>query len=472
MNRNELSMNILGKKNIERTFIYDNEEWKLYIEQEFDHCIIYLYEINSFNFYQIFSSSEDLYSNDFRSFENLNELISLIIQYIDKNNFTIEKNENNNSYINFILKENDEIFKIINLKKKKINSNKVNRFLINEIILLKNELNKKNNEIENLKKKLLILETNDSQIYMEKNEIINNNLKLIINNEAENKNVVEKKEETIKEIERFEEGKKEEENYIIATYTINKEDLNKEIQILNYNNSIDNSNQKDIENCCQIYLNNTKIDFQFIYQFTKEGEYEFIIKFTKPILKNISRLFLNCTTLTKIDFSKFNTINITDMNSMFSNCSSLKNLDLKHFKTYSLEDMYSMFSDCSSLIEINLSSFDTKNVHDMSYMFSKCSSLINLDLSNFDTRNVTDMSYMFAECFSLSTLNLTNFDVQKVNDMTYMFQDCKSLQSLDLSNFNTSKNNYIYKIFNGLNVKCKITTKDKRLLNKRKTYLY
>ena len=120
MNRNELSMNILGKKNIERTFIYDNEEWKLYIEQEFDHCIIYLYEINSFNFYQIFSSSEDLYSNDFRSFENLNEIISLIIQYIDKNNFTIEKNENNNSYINFILKENDEIFKIINLKKKKL----------------------------------------------------------------------------------------------------------------------------------------------------------------------------------------------------------------------------------------------------------------------------------------------------------------------------------------------------------------
>ncbi len=261
-------------------------------------------------------------------------------------------------------------------------------------------------------------------------------------------------------------------NEILFKFNIRENDLNKEIQILNYNNSIDNSNQKALENCCQIYLNNEKIDFHFTYKFNKEGEYIFNIKFNNSILKNISCLFSNCTTLIEIDFSNFNTINIKDMNSMFSNCSSLKNLDLKNFKTDNLEDMYSMFSDCSSLIEINLSSFDTKNVHDMSYMFSKCSSLINLDLSNFDTRNVTDMSYMFAECYSLSNLNLINFNVEKVNDMSYMFQDCKSLNVLDLSNFKTNKNNCIYKIFNGLSLKCSIITKDKRLLYKRKTYLY
>ena len=466
-------MNILGKKNIERTFIYDYEEWKLFIEQEFDNFIIYIYETNSLNFYQYSSSFENLYSNEiFKKCDNINEIISLIIQSIDNNNFKIEKNKKNNSYIKFILTENNEILNTINLKKQKNDSNKVIKFLINEIILLKKELNKKNKEIENLKEKLLILETNNSQINQEKNEIINKNLGLKIINEVLHKKNIENGEEKIKEIERLDFEKEDEENYIIAKYKITKEDLYKEIQILNYNNSIDNSNQKALENCCQIYLNNEKIDFHFKYKFNKEGEYIFNIKFNNSILKNISCLFSNCTTLIEIDFSNFNTINIKDMNSMFSNCSSLKNLDLKNFKTDNLEDMYSMFSDCSSLLEINLTSFNTKNVNDMSYMFSKCSSLINLNVSNFDTRNVTDMSYMFAECYSLSNLNLINFNVEKVNDMSYMFQDCKSLNVLDLSNFKTNKNNCIYKIFNGLSLKCSIITKDKRLLYKRKTYLY
>ena len=44
-----------------------------------------------------------------------------------------------------------------------------------------------------------------------------------------------------------------------------------------------------------------------------------------------------------------------------------------------------MFSDCSSLTSLNLSNFNTNNVKDMSYMFSKCFSLTYLNLSNFNT---------------------------------------------------------------------------------------
>ena len=60
-----------------------------------------------------------------------------------------------------------------------------------------------------------------------------------------------------------------------------------------------------------------------------------------------------------------------------------------------------MFSDCSSLSKINLSNFNTENVTNMNHMFSLCKSLTNIDLSNFNTQNVTDMSYMFSGCISL-----------------------------------------------------------------------
>ena len=58
--------------------------------------------------------------------------------------------------------------------------------------------------------------------------------------------------------------------------------------------------------------------------------------------------------------------------------------------------MSSMFYDCSSLTSLNLSNFNTNNVTNMSHMFFKCSSLTSLNLSNFNTNNVTDMSHMFS----------------------------------------------------------------------------
>ena len=50
------------------------------------------------------------------------------------------------------------------------------------------------------------------------------------------------------------------------------------------------------------------------------------------------------------------------------------------------------------LKKINFSSFDTKNVTDMNNLFSNCDCLNILDLSNFNTSKVKDMSCMFQNC--------------------------------------------------------------------------
>ena len=64
--------------------------------------------------------------------------------------------------------------------------------------------------------------------------------------------------------------------------------------------------------------------------------------------------------------------------------------------------MSEMFYDCSSLTSVNLSNFNTNNINNMSNMFFGCRSLTSLNLSNFNTNNVNKMSYMFSYCFSLN----------------------------------------------------------------------
>ena len=59
--------------------------------------------------------------------------------------------------------------------------------------------------------------------------------------------------------------------------------------------------------------------------------------------------------------------------------------------------MYCMFYNCSSLTSLNLSNFNTNNVTNMKDMFSYCSSLTSLNLSYFNTNNVSDMEGMFLD---------------------------------------------------------------------------
>ena len=80
----------------------------------------------------------------------------------------------------------------------------------------------------------------------------------------------------------------------------------------------------------------------------------------------------------------------------------------------SLTNMDNMFSDCSSLTSLYLSNFDTSKVTNMYAMFDNCSSLTSLDLSNFNTSKVKNMDSMFRNCSSLTSLDLSNFDTSKV----------------------------------------------------------
>lgn len=161
--------------------------------------------------------------------------------------------------------------------------------------------------------------------------------------------------------------------------------------------------------------------------------------FNTSKVTNMRDMFSNCYSLTRLDLSRFDTSSVTNMRDMFVWCKGLRSLDLSGFNTSNVTSMEDMFGNCHDLVSLNLNGFDTSNVTNMTDMFITCWNLESLDLSGFDTSSVTNMYGMFGNCYNLVSLDITGFDTSNVNRMGYMFAYCKRLTNLDVSGFDTSK---------------------------------
>ena len=306
-------------------------------------------------------------------------------------------NKKLNEY-NDIKKEIDELKnEIDNLKEEH------NKELINLNEEYKSEINELKNEIKNIKEehnKEINELKNDfnkivNEINIEKNSS-NNKIKNLENNISNNSNHIYKLDNKL-------------EKYMIDTnpYLINneidivvdigKEDINKEIYFLdNYDEKHNHLNELNKTNT-KLYINNKELEYKKYFKPLKEGKYNIKLKFNIS-LTDCSYMFAGCKNITKIDFIFFNTKDITNMEHFFSNCNYIESINLSSFNTKNVTNMSCMFSNCNNLIYLDLSSFNTKNVTNMSWMFYRSYNLNNLDLSSFDTKNVTDMSSMLYGC--------------------------------------------------------------------------
>jgi len=206
-------------------------------------------------------------------------------------------------------------------------------------------------------------------------------------------------------------------------------------------------NEQEIKKC-EISINDKLIPFNYFHKFKEKGKYKIKYKYKNNLIRTIF-MFCGCESLENIDLSNFNTQNVTNMENMFSDCKSLKNIDLSNFNTQNVTNMNHIFFDCKLLTNIDLSNFNTQNVTNMKSMFSFCKSLTNIDLSNFNTQHVTNMEYIFYGCKSLTNIDLSNFNTQNVINMKSMFKWCKSLTNIDLSNFNTQNVTNMESMFSG-----------------------
>ena len=164
--------------------------------------------------------------------------------------------------------------------------------------------------------------------------------------------------------------------------------------------------------------------------YTKEDGYSNVVVDVKAPTETV-----DLKTGTKFGHSTFSAMpftlicdsGVTDMSTMFSNCNSLTTLDATSFNTINVNNMNNMFNGCSNLKTLDVSNFNTSKVTNMAFMFYNCNNLITLDLSNFDTIKVTNMYYMFQGCNSLTTVKVINCDETTKNKiLTQLQTDLKS----------------------------------------------
>ncbi len=130
---------------------------------------------------------------------------------------------------------------------------------------------------------------------------------------------------------------------------------------------------------------------------------------------------------------------VTRMSGLFYNCSSLTSLDLSSWNTDEVTIMSTMFYNCSALETLNVSTWTTPKLTTMYWMFRRCSNLRSVDLSRWEANLERDQEYMFFDCSELTSLNLGNIKTDNVTNMTGLFYGCNKLKSLDLSGWNTTK---------------------------------
>ncbi len=131
------------------------------------------------------------------------------------------------------------------------------------------------------------------------------------------------------------------------------------------------------------------------------------------IVKDMSWMFCDSSSMTSIDISMFDTSNVTNMEAMFSNCTSLTSVNMKGIDTSKVEYMgksrvhaKGMFEGCTSLKNIDMTSLDTSSLVSTNSLFKNCKALTTIDLSDFNTSNVTDMADMFSGCSNLTAIIL------------------------------------------------------------------
>ena len=219
----------------------------------------------------------------------------------------------------------------------------------------------------------------------------------------------------------------EEENYIIAEFFIEKENINKKTQIINSFDNIQREVKKEdkegekykIEGSikqCEIKVDEELIPFSYEYAFKTSGNHTVKYTFPDPLTQT-SYLFSDCSLMKKVDLSHFNTKKLTCTNYMFMS-SGLESVIFFNSKIEKVTEMKGMFTSCKKMKNFSSNKLKAEMSINMDSFFSSCDELENVDLSNFKAK-VISMNCMFYFCKALRNVNLSNLDSKNaiINDI-------------------------------------------------------
>ncbi len=177
-------------------------------------------------------------------------------------------------------------------------------------------------------------------------------------------------------------------------------------------------------------------------------------------------MFSGCTALETLDISNFTIPSYKDRYDMFKNCTALKSVDLSDGCVAEGGDLTKLFMNLTALETVDLSSFDSKNSIALHETFADCTSIKKLDMTALDMSNCLSLYCTFYNCTSLSELNVAGWDTSNVTTLYCTFMNCAALKNLDLSSWNTKKVTSMDGTFSGTTALKKIYVGDGWSVNK------
>ena len=124
----------------------------------------------------------------------------------------------------------------------------------------------------------------------------------------------------------------------------------------------------------------------------------------------------NLTDVTGLEY--LHTDSVTRMDRMFYNCSKLTQLDLSAWNTEQLTSAWQMFRGCTGLTELNLSGWNTENLTTVSGMFQGCSNLETIYATDWN-KEATDYRSTFTGCTKLTGGAGTTYAGYESSETTY-----------------------------------------------------
>ena len=150
-------------------------------------------------------------------------------------------------------------------------------------------------------------------------------------------------------------------------------------------------------------------------------------------------MFDGCESLTDIDISNWNMSSATSTYCMFSECYSLESVSLPDFSnSINLQTSSGMFMNCTSLTSVDLSRFSPPNLEYAQSMFHGCRALERADLSFLNSGKLKVLSQIFEECTSLKEVVMPETN-HWLTLASKMFYNCPSLDFVDLRSLDLSR---------------------------------
>ena len=157
--------------------------------------------------------------------------------------------------------------------------------------------------------------------------------------------------------------------------------------------------------------------------------------YSAPALRDARGMFTNDNKLISVDMSELVGSNTTNISYMFRNCSSLTGIDISGWDTSAVKFMQGIFDGCGKLADITPgTSLSAAALETMAIAFRNChvlpSSALNAVLGKLSASSkLVSMYQAFKNCYALTSLDMSAMDLSKCIDfihLAYMEEDAST----------------------------------------------